>query len=204
MRHGTARAKALFRYGLAAGLALSGLSCGIFEPRTAEAPTQPGLDYQPALDPGSVISNLISAVGQKSETNYIRCFTDPATSPRTFTFIPSAEGLAQYGSIFASWGRNEELNYFRNLHARSTPTAYSDLQLTEKTPPSITPDSVVYYYDYVFQFEHSDKTFPTTAQGSLIFTIVPDNSGEWAICRWVDLQTTSATSWSMFKGKFSS
>jgi len=188
----------------AATLAVTGLSCGLFEPRQAEAPTQPGLDFQPALDPASVISNLIAAVGQKSETNYIRCFTDPTTSTRTFTFTPSSEGVAVYGSIFANWGRSEELNYFRNLHARSGPTAYSNLQLTEKSAPSITADSVVYYYDYVFQFEHSDKTFPTTAQGSLIFTVVPDNSGLWAIYRWVDLKTTSAISWSMFKGKFSS
>ncbi len=189
---------------LIAGIALCGWACGLFEPRAAEDPTQAGSNYQPALDAPTVITNLTNAISQKDETNYIRCFSEPVAGGRIFTFIASAEGLAQYGSILSTWTRNDELNYFRNLHARSGPTSYSNLQLNEKSPPNVTADSVVYYFDYTFQFEHTDKTFPTVAQGSLTFTIVPDNNGQWAIAHWVDFKTTSAISWSMFKGKFSS
>lgn len=184
-------------------LILYAWGCGLFEPRAAENPSQPSLDFRPAPDAQTVINNLQSAISQKSETNYISCFADPATTSRPFTFVASADGVAQYGSLFTSWTRTEELNYFRNLRARSGTSGISDLQLTQKSPPAVSADSVVYSLDYVFRFEHTDATFPTRARGTLQFTLGPDNNGQWMIYRWIDFKSTNDITWSIFKGKFS-
>jgi len=178
-------------------------SCGLFETRPAESPSQPSLDFRPAPDAQTVISNLQSAISQKSETNYIRCFADPATTSKPFAFVAAADGVAQYGGLFSGWSRTEELNYFQNLKARGTTSGSSDLQLTEKTPPAVSADSVVYSFDYVFRFEHTDAAFPTSARGTLQFTLGPDNNGQWMIFRWIDFKSTNDITWSVFKGKFS-
>lgn len=183
-------------------LAVTG--CGLFEPRTPESPTVPGLDFLPPNDDSTVITNLESAIIQKNESNYIRCFADPALTPKTFVFVPSSEGLAQYGSILSGWTRTDELNYFRNLKSHGIPVGASNLQLFTKSPPTVTADSVVRYYDYEFVFQHDQANFPDTARGSLMFTLAPDNNGQWMIFRWVDLKTRADITWSMFKGKFSS
>jgi len=185
-------------------VALSAAGCGLFEPRTPESPTVPGLDFLPPNDDSTVIANLESAVVQKNESNYIRCFADPATTSKPFTFVASSEGLAQYGSIFSAWTRTDERNYFLNLISHAIPVGASNLELVAKAPPTVTADSVVRYYDYVFVFQQNQPSFPDTARGSLMFTLAPDNNGQWMIFRWVDFKTGPAISWSMFKGKFSS
>lgn len=79
---------------LAAAFAQGG--CGLFEPRTPEAPTQSSETFLPATDPLIVISNLQSAIEQKSTPNYMQCLADPLAGVHTFTFIPSSEGTALY------------------------------------------------------------------------------------------------------------
>jgi hypothetical protein len=187
----------------AAALVLVAWGCGLFEPRSAQDPSSPSLDYRPAPDAATVISNLQSAISQQSETNYIRCFADPATTPRPFVFDAAADGLAQYGSLFTAWSRTDELAYFRNLAARTGPTGTSDLQLTEKSPPAVSADSTVYYYDYILRFDHNDPTFPKIGRGTLQFTLGADNNGQWMIYRWIDVKSTNDITWSVFKGKFS-
>ncbi len=177
-------------------------SCGIFETRTPQEPSQSSLNYSPPTDPTIVISNLESAIDDKNVANYISCFSDAAKTGRAFTFTPSADAVAQYPSILNSWTYGEEQAYFQNLVSRSPTTAFSSLVLTLKSSV-ITSDSVVYNYDYTFTFDHTDPGFPKTARGNLQFTIVPDNTNFWSICTWSDFKTTSDITWSYFKGRFS-
>jgi hypothetical protein len=203
MKHGLPSAIELQLLSAMAALSFVACGCGLFNPRSAENPTSPGLDYQPAPDAKTVISNLQNAITQRSETNYILCFADPATTPRPFVFDAAADGIAQYGGLFTAWNRTDELAYFRNLAARTGPTGTSDLQLTEKSPPAVSADSTVYYYDYVLRFDHNDPTFPKFARGTLQFTLGADNNGQWMIYRWIDVKSTNDITWSVFKGKFS-
>ena len=183
-------------------LPFSSLGCGLFEPRTPEPPSQSSLNFRPPTDPAIVIANLQSAIDQKNVANYVRCFADPATMRRRFVFTPSAEANAQYGSAFSNWDVTEEQAYFQNLTARSSPTAFSNLLLTPKSSV-VTADSVIYSYDYIFTFEHSDPGFPKTARGNLQFSLATDNSNFWMIYQWSDFKTGEDITWSMFKGKFS-
>ena len=125
---------------LIAGLALFGGGCGLFEPRSPEAPTQSSQTFLPATDPFIVISNLQSAIEQKSVPNYIQCLADPLAGVHTFLFVPSSEGTALYASLFRNWSTAEEQAYFQNLTTRTTSTSISKLDLTEKTR-SLAADS---------------------------------------------------------------
>jgi hypothetical protein len=178
------------------------ISCGIFEPRTPEDPSQASLNFRPPTDPVIVIANLQSAIDQKNVANYASCFADPMKVGRPFLFTPSAEASAQYAGVFSSWSFTQEQSYFQNLVAKSSPAAFSNLLLTLKTS-AVTADSVIYSYDYILTFEHNEIGFPKTARGNLQFTLVTDNSNFWTIYRWNDFKTGGDITWSMFKGKFS-
>jgi hypothetical protein len=182
------------------GLVSSG--CGLFEPRDPEDPASSRLDFVPPTEPSIVISNLQNAVDQKNVANYTACFSDPSAGGRAFVFVPSAEASAQYGPALSSWGTPQEQTYFQNLIARSPINAAASLQLTQKSQ-LVTADSVIYSYDYIFTFEHSETGFPKIARGNLQFALAPDAANRWSIYRWIDFKTGSDITWSMFKGKFS-
>jgi hypothetical protein len=187
-------------YLLAGGVFLSG--CSLFEPRDPEDPATSRLDFRPPTEPSIVIDNLQSAIDQKSVANYTACFPDAGAGGQTFVFVPSAEASAQYGLALSSWGTAQEQAYFQNLIARSASNAFANLQLVQKSQ-LVTADSVIYSYDYVFTFEHSEAGFPKTARGNLQFALAPDAGNRWSIYRWIDFKTGSDITWSMFKGKFS-
>ncbi|MCC6395574.1 MAG: hypothetical protein IT282_01035 [Bacteroidetes bacterium] len=176
--------------------------CGLFEPREPEEPSQSSLNFRPPTEPSIVISNLQSAIEQKNVANYIACFSDISRGAQPFAFIPSADAAAAYGGILLDWTLQEEQAYFQNMIAQSAQQAFATVTLN-LTSTTVTSDSVVSAYDYVLVFEHNDAGFPTTARGSLQFTLHEDASNFWAIQRWVDFKTTTEISWSHFKGKFS-
>lgn len=177
--------------------------CNVFEPREAQPPSQAGFQYLPRTFPSNVLFNLQSAIVQKDPAAYIACITDPARSSHSFTFIPSADAAEVYGAILRNWTYEQERSYFQGLVAkRRQPQGISALSLTPIDSTVTGNDSRTYRFDYTLIFEHTEPNFPTTARGSLDFTLVNDNS-EWTISRWVDLKTTNDLTWSSFKGKFS-
>jgi len=187
---------------LASGLLQIGSGCGLFAPRDPEPPTQSSQTFLPATDPLIVVSNLQSAIEQKSVPNYVQCLADPVQDIHPFLFIPSAEGAAQYGSLFRTWSIVEEQAYFQNLTTRTTPASISKLDLALKTS-SLAADSAFLEYDYTLTFENTVQGFPSRASGNLQFALQRRSSNFWTIYRWTDSKTTSDISWSLFKGKFS-
>jgi hypothetical protein len=185
---------------LAAALLQCG--CGLFEPRSPEPPTQSGQTFLPATDPQIVISNMQSAIEQKSVPNYMLCLADPVTSVNPFLFVPSSEGAALYASLFRSWSTAEEQAYFQNLTTRTTPASISKLDLTPTTS-TLAADSALLEYDYTLTFENTVTGFPSRASGHLQFELGRSSSNIWTIYRWTDFKTTSDITWSLFKGKFS-
>jgi hypothetical protein len=182
---------------LSAGLAGYAGGCGLFEPRSPEAPTQSSQTFLPATDPLIVISNLQDAIEQKSVPNYMQCLADPLAGVHIFLFVPSSEGTAQYGSLFRTWSTAEEQAYFQNLTTRTTPAS-----ITEKTR-SLAADSALLEYDYTLTFENTAAGFPSRASGNLQFALQRSSSNIWTIYRWTDFKTTNDITWSLFKGKFS-
>ena len=188
---------------LAAAVVAQALAgCGLFEPRTPQAPTQSSQTFLPPTDPFTVVSNLQNAVAQKSVPNYIQCLADPSTGGHAFVFIPSSEGTALYASLFRSWSTPEEQAYFQNLTTRTTPASLSQLDLTQKSQ-SLAADSALLEYDYTLTFENTVSGFPSRASGDVQFALQRSASNFWTIYRWADFKTTNDITWSLFKGKFS-
>ncbi len=181
-------------------LALLSLSCGLFETREPEQPSQSNCFSQPPTRPLIVITNLENAVIQKCVDTYAACFS-PTGSAHPYVFVPSPEGHEQYAAVFNDWTAGDEQAYFRNLVARSVTNGFSNLFLVPRDSV-ITADSVVYNFDYTLTFEHTEPGFPSAARGNLQFTLVPDANNFWAISRWADFKTTTDITWSLFKGKF--
>jgi hypothetical protein len=178
------------------------VSCGIFEPRTPEEPTESGLNFRPATTPEIAVNNLQNAIDQKNAENYISCFSDPLKGGAPFVFVPSADASAQYPSVMLTWSYAQEDAYFRNLIAKTSAGSFSNLSLQLENS-IVGTDSVLYTYQYTLIVEHTEPGFPTTAKGTLQFALSADAANIWSIHRWVDFQTEDAVTWSMFKGKFS-
>jgi hypothetical protein len=176
--------------------------CGLFEPRDPEEPEQGGLNFPPQTDPAIVITNLQNAISVKNVANYANCFADAPTFARPFSFTPSTEASAQYPGVLGNWSIQAERDYFQNLIAKSPQNGFASLGLTRKGE-TVSADSVLYDFDYVLTFEHTEPEFPRTARGSLRFTVVRNASNFWAIVDWLDYKTTEDATWSLFKGKFS-
>lgn len=133
------------------------------------------------------------------------CFTNPQLSSRGFTFAPSAPALAQYSSELSSWDWDKERSSMANLISNTPGTAYSGLELT-RTSLLVTSDSVVYAYRYTLTVYHNGRIISdSVATGNLQFTLGTVN-GIWSIYRWTDdplTPSSTATTWSSFKGAFS-
>ncbi|MEK9137717.1 MAG: hypothetical protein AAB393_11395 [Bacteroidota bacterium] len=177
------------------------IGCNLFEPREPEQPSQSSSDFRPPTTPEIVIANLQSSIAQKNIQNYINCFADPARARRGFFFVPSPEASAQYPSVLSAWTYAEEHAYMQNLISKAAPNGFSSLLLTRRSSV-VSADSVVWSYDYVFTFQHTEAGFPSTARGNLQFTLGVDNS-TWSIYTWSDFKTTPDVTWSSFKGRFS-
>jgi len=201
---GSARARAALPRLLSVLCLLNFASCGLFQTRTPEAPTQPSDAYVPPTDPDALIQNLEGAIAERNSVNYQRCFPDPSHAKQPYVFIPSANAAATYAGVFAHWTIDDERQYFQNLVARTAgkPTAFSNLVLAHKSV-ILSGDSTVVSYDYTFTFEHNDPSFPTVATGTMQLVLGPDNTNTWVIYRWTDYKTTGDVTWSHFKGKFS-
>jgi hypothetical protein len=177
--------------------------CQLFAPRDAEEPNSTSGQFLPPSEAANVVANLQKAVELKSVAGYAGCFSDGSTGLPAFSFIPSSEGSAQYGPLFQNWSTNEERAYFQNLSAQVTATSASSLTLIQKSILGAADSSIV-EYDYVLVFEHTDGSFPKSASGHMQLALLRNSNNVWAITRWSDFKTTpTATTWSLFKGKFS-
>jgi hypothetical protein len=176
--------------------------CGLFDTRNPEEPSQSSSDFRPPTVPEVVIENLRNAIAQKNIENYINCLADPVRTGREYEFVPSPEAGAQYPSVFTSWSFGDERTYFQNLIAKARANGFAQLHLTPRSSV-VTADSVVYNYDYILTFEHTETGFESMARGNLQFSLAPDNTNFWSIHRWSDFKTGDNITWSQFKGRFS-
>jgi hypothetical protein len=183
-----------------AGLLLTG--CGLFDTRDPEPPSESNCFAVPQTRPAIVMQNLQTAVAQKCVDTYTGTISGGSAGQPPLVFVPSAEAREQYAGVLTSWTPEDETAYFRNLAARGTVNGFSSLVLVPRDS-IVTPDSVVYSFDYIFTFQHTEPGFPITARGNMQLSLAPDAGDIWRIYRWVDLKTTDDVTWSVFKGRFS-
>ncbi|NQW30438.1 MAG: hypothetical protein HQ472_07995 [Ignavibacteria bacterium] len=173
--------------------------------RTPEDPTGSRGTYQPPTSPAIVLENFRNAVEEKNTENFILCLADQTTrSKYEFTFQPSAEARARYQSLFSSWTVQKERQAFLSMIARLALEQRPSLVFSNTNIAFASPDSTVYVTDYTFIVAHGLSNVSETLNGTAVFTITPENSGQWSVSGWSDAKRQSDSvenTWSQLKAQ---
>lgn len=181
-------------------------SCDFFATRIPESPDTGGGSFNVPLDPETVINNFKSAVNEKNMQNYLQCFSDSNRNKMTFYFIPTAEVMAIYPTIFQNWSIENEKRYFSSMINSMANEIFPELTLSTNSFQSKLPDSAIFISDYYLKIRTKSSSVPDEYKGRIQLTISIDNSGLWSISRWIDtkIQDDSINStWSLAKALFS-
>jgi len=187
------------RLRLPAALALAALAagCGLFEPRDVEPPDDTaGPEGRPPLTPGDVVHNLREAV-QAADVELYRAALAGSGWRGEFRFVADP-------ALAAGWGREEELDAWRNLTDQLELAGGEAPRLTLSAADStLFGDSASYSADYFLRLDPAREPLPAQWAGRLRFTLGrhPD-TGDWAIHRWEDWSSDSLAGWTRLKQEF--
>ncbi len=178
-------------------------SCNLFETRTPESPAQTSSNYNPPVNASDVFGNMQNAFTDLNTVNYLKSFSDTASSGRIFQFEPSAQARSQYTGVFLAWTKQSEQQYFDNMKSK-IPGGTAASLIFSLNPISVQSDSAQYDADYQLNIPHTQANIPKVFQGQAQFFLVRDRlSSTWSISRWVDLRDAqNDPGWSDLKGAF--
>lgn len=177
-------------------------SCDLFTTRDPENPVQSRTSWVPATTSDILISNLKSALLEKSTENYLKCFVDSAISGKSFVFVPSIESFSIYQNIFLNWSLRNEKNYFDNIKSKLLDNAGITLSFFNEVKGTIISDSMSFSADYILIANHNVDGFPKEFHGIAQFTLYRNLRGEWSILSWKDAKKNEHLTWSDLKGRF--
>jgi len=181
------------------------LSCNLFDTRDAENPVSGNQTLQTAFSKEILYGNFILAFKQKNIQEYGKLFADTVTHVQSFTFIPTQSSGARYSSVFMSWNKNSETEYFGN--AISAVGISSSIEFIVTSVPQIIarePDSAQYTFTYTLFIPHNRSDVKLQQfEGRCEITMSPGKDNPiWKIYRWIDYETKKDSSWSELKGQF--
>jgi hypothetical protein len=176
------------------------VSCDLFETRDAEKPDQPRSNFEQAIEPEIVLSNLINSLQDLNVSNYLACFADSSYSGKTFTFSPSAGAASQYPELVSGWNKSSEEQYFNNLVTRIPDDAQITLTLTNDNFNQLG-DSAIYTASYTLNVPQNENSIPTNYAGEMRLSLVRDSRSLWSIYYWLDIKKDENASWSELKGR---
>jgi hypothetical protein len=176
-------------------------SCGLFDSRDVEPPTESRSTFIQPTSPDLVLTNLIFSISEKNLDNYMRCFVDSNFSNKRYRYFPDAVSQASY-PVFLSWNLNSERVYYSNLISATDPNAASNLFIDNYTINTAI-DSAIMDMDYIFVFGHNRQNVAVQAEGRLRFVMGTDTRGLWSIYNWYDFtDKNNDTTWSVVKANF--
>lgn len=182
-------------------------ACDLFKTRNPEEPDTGRSSFLPPTDASIVIENFKKSIIEKNPENYIACLSELSDSQENhYVFIPSAESMAIYSSIFRNWDIQSERSYLNSLFSSLPDERYPEFTFSGPGFDILQPDSAVYIGEYELVVKHDIKTVPEIFRGTLQFTITPGSNGLWAISRWIDTKKTNNDNdptWSVLKALFS-
>ena len=184
---------AVWGLGLASSLGLTG--CSLFSTREPETPlTESGTFIQPDT-PEQVVENLKESIAELNTLNYRRSLGEP------FVFRPTATALARE-SLFSSWSRSQEEQYFSALVAAASLNSGHSLQLNDQSFTLISTNEFLLDATYVLTINHRRTEVPVQVQGRLRWLIEQSGEGLWSLTDWTDQELGSSPSWSDLKAEF--
>lgn len=174
--------------------------CDLLQTREAAPPNRPRSNFQQAVTPEILISNLVNSLNDKDVQNYINCLADSSFTDKNFNFSPSSGAIAQYQFLTDNWNVKDEDQYFKNLITKVEPESPLILSLTNEQYSPLG-DSLIYTATYSINVPNNVSE-PKDYQGDLRFDMVRDSRSFWVIFYWQDTKSTALPSWSELKGKF--
>jgi hypothetical protein len=179
-------------------------SCSLFETRTPEPPDGGSSQFIPPTSPYIVIDNFIEAVKTKNIENYISCFAQTG-----YSFIPSGDVAAKFPSLFDNWEPSSERSYLLSLASILGQSNDIHLVFESRDFETISSDSAILITNYFINYNLQNTNHPTQYEGRAAFTLIPVQSGLWAISKWQDYSMPSSNdkdstneTWSNLKAYF--
>lgn len=177
-------------------LLMSTLSaCSVFSTREPEDPLEDSGTYIQPDTPEQVVENIQNAVLELNTLNYRRSMAED------FVFEPTATASARE-SVFLSWSRAQEEQYFSALVAAAALNTGHSLQLNDQTLTLIQANEFVLDATYVLLVNHRRTEVPTQVQGRLQWVLRQGSNGLWALTDWLDQELGNEPSWSDLKAEF--
>ncbi|MBI2427937.1 MAG: hypothetical protein HYV29_03930 [Ignavibacteriales bacterium] len=174
----------------------------MFDTRDPENPVTDNQTLPPPLTKEALYSNFQNSLQQKNLAEYEKLFADSATHKQQFLFIPNQSAAVRYSSIFPTWNKTSEVDYFRNI---ITSIGASSIQFTTTSSPQIITyqsDSALYTIQYSLFVPHNRPGTTTQFEGRSELYMSPNKNNIWVIYRWIDFETKKDSSWSELKGQF--
>jgi hypothetical protein len=181
---------------------LSISACNLFSTRQPEKPNSETGNFVPATNPNLVITNLENSISDLNVDNFIQCLSDSSRKDvRFFEFIPSADAMSVYASLFHNWDILSERRAFTNLIIQSSLSQKPLLTLNDKHFDILLPDSAVFSSNYSLSVLFEGETSVDIYSGIMQLTMTPEPNGLWSIVRWIDVSdgADSTKSWSYLK-----
>lgn len=170
-------------------------ACDVFSPRTPEEPAVGSGTFLQPETPETVVDNLEAAVAELNPENYARSLADD------LTFVPAAAAEGAYP--WETWGKQDEVSYFRALAGVPQPGATHSLVLRNATTEFDGTARAVYDADYELIVHHRRLSeVADTLRGHLVWSIERDEDDLWRLQHWTDRSTGSTPSWSTLKAVF--
>jgi hypothetical protein len=122
-------------------------------------------------------------------------------------FIPSSDAAAKFPSLFDNWETSNERSYLLALSAALGQSNNIQLVFETREFQTISSDSAVLITNYFINYNLQNTNHPTQYAGRVVFTMIPVQSGLWAISRWQDYLATPNDelpdeTWSSLKAYF--
>lgn len=174
-------------------LFLSG--CSVFSTREPEDPLGDTGSFVQADTPEQVIENLQAAVAELNTLNYRRSLSEQ------FTFQPTASAQARE-TVFLSWSRSQEEQYFSAMVAAASLSEGHSLQLNDESLTLLSESEFVLDATYVLTVNHRRAEVPVRVQGRLQWILRQGEDGLWALEEWIDQELGTEPSWSDLKAEF--
>jgi len=169
--------------------------CSVFSTRDPEEPLEDTGSFIQPDTPEQVIENIQTSIAELNTLNYRRSLGDE------LDFQPTATALARE-SVFISWSRSQEEQYFSAMVAAASLNQGHSLQLNDETLTLLSESAFVLDATYVLNVNHRRAEVPTRVQGRLQWVLRQGEDGLWALEEWTDQELGAEPSWSDLKAEF--
>lgn len=184
-----------FRVFLFVVVSVAWTGCSVFSPREPEEPLEDTGSFIQPDTPEQVIENIQTSILELNTLNYRRSLSEE------LTFHPTATAQARE-SVFLSWSRSQEEQYFSAMVAAASMNEGHSLQLNDRTLTLLSESGFVLDATYVLTVNHRRTEVPTQVQGRLQWVLSQGSDGLWALQEWTDQELGSQPSWSDLKAEF--